>query len=89
MKTLLQKPYCEEIEIQLPFYAYIQDNLEETFVKIDEKEFKKITFSPGSGLEFYKYKFLGSISDLWYTNQCTEKRWLENLENAKNYVNEF
>ena len=43
-KILIEQKDYKEVEIELPFYAYYQGDMEEIFVEITAKEFKQITF---------------------------------------------
>lgn len=45
MKILVERTEYEEVDIEIPFYAYLQEEGKEIFVKIEEKEFKQITIN--------------------------------------------
>ena len=56
LKILIEKNNYEEVEISLPFYAYYQGEGEDIFVKITDKEFKKITFYQYGSCKLFKCK---------------------------------
>jgi len=89
MKVLLQEVNYKEIDVELPFFAYLQEEDKEIFIRIDEKTFKEIIFHISGFVEFIKFRSSGSIAECYYKNQTTEDHWNENLKSAKKFVSNF
>ena len=88
-KILIEQRNYKEIEIELPFYAYYQGDMEEIFVKITAKEFKQITFHRYGKVEIFKSKTNNHIASIWLENKSDWKQWNEALKNAKEIVKSF
>lgn len=85
----LQKTEYEEIEIELPFYSYVQEEDSEIYVKIDETNFSQIIFFQTGKVEFVKFKNHKNIGSVWYRNKTTQKVWNTALANLKNSMYAF
>lgn len=87
---MIQESNYREVEMELPFYAYIEyADEKEIFVKIDEKEFKQITLYIHGKVEFFKCLNNRSISAIWYKNPSNERTWMEAVESAKRFSEQF
>ena len=88
-KILIEQRDYKEVEIELPFYAYYQGDMEEIFVKITAKEFKQITFHQYGKVEIFKSKTNNHIASIWLENKSDWKQWQEALKNTKEIVKSF
>ena len=88
-KILIEKKDYKEVEIELPFYAYYQGDMEEIFVEITAKEFKQITFHRYGKVEIFKSKTNNSIASILHENKSDWKKWQEALRKAKEIVKSF
>ena len=87
MKILLQTTDYKEIDIELPFYAYCQEDNQEIYVMIDEKYFRQITIHLHGEYSIFKSASHGSIASVWYGNQTTKDRWDDACKHAKMFIN--
>ena len=88
-KILIEQRDYKEVEIELPFYAYYQGDMEEIFVKITSKEFKQIILHQYGKVEIFKSKTNNSIASIWHENKSDWKQWQEALKNAREIVKSF
>lgn len=90
MKVLLETSEYKEIDIEFPFYAYVQEEDSEIFVKIEENCFRKIVLHFHGAVEIFKnttkYNYLARV---WYNNKSDEKTWNIALYNLNNYIKKF
>ena len=89
MKILLQETNYKEVEMEMPFYAYIDEMEKEIYVRIDEKEFKQITFHAHGKIEFFKSKTHGTLAAVWFKNKSNENTWNEALKFFKEVSSKF
>lgn len=89
MKFTTQHTENKEIEIKLPFYAYILNENSDVYVMVTEKEIKKITIYSFGSLDFFKCNHDGHISNEVIENESTETEYLDAFSNAKDYVDKF
>ena len=78
-----------EMDVNIPFYAHKECDLEEIFVKITQTEFQKITLKFGLGCECIKTRFNGEIADIWLNNECDFERWSDGVKMLRQYVDAF
>lgn len=73
----------KEIEISVPYYANVQGEDDEVFVKITRDEFCKITISNYTHeINIFKCKFTNNLASIWHINACEKQVW----DNALKYV---
>lgn len=89
MKTLLETKDYVEVEIDLPFHSSVHEEGSSIYVRIDEKEFKKITIHLQGEIEIFKCKYHGNIARVWYNNRCTCEDWENAIKLANEYLSTF
>ena len=88
MKILLEKTEYEEVEVEFPFYSYLREDGIETYIKVDEKEFKRIVITEYGKMELFKCKS-HNLAEIWYDNPSDERTWNDALLSIKKYLSEF
>lgn len=84
------KKHSKEIIKKISEYSKGRNNPRATFINvIDEKEFKQITSYIHGKVEFFKCLNHRSLSAIWYQNPSNERTWLEAVENAKRFSEQF
>lgn len=78
VKMIIEVNLHKEVEINLPFYVHIEEEIEETFVKITANEIKQITFYQYGKNEICIYKKTGNYLPVkWFENKSNSKKWKE------------
>lgn len=91
-KQIIVNKQIEEVidNIQFPIYSYHQlDNMEEEYVRIDEKGFLFLKFTH-RGINIYqiphKYGII-RIGERYLINNCDKETFNKVLRDAKKYIN--
>lgn len=85
MKILLEQKEYTELDIEYPFFAYCQEEYNNVYVKITEKDFHMISITHNS-VEMFISKNQGYLASIWFNNKGTEKQFNDALETAKKYL---
>ena len=88
-KIIVEVKDYKEVEVDFPFYAYYQGEMEEIFVKITKNEFKQLTFKMTGEVKIIKHKTNNYIPSCWLENKSDWKQWQEAVKSAKDYVQSF
>lgn len=62
MKALIETKDYKEVDINFPFFAYIQEENKEIFVRIDENQFRQITKYENGMIEIFKCRYSGYLA---------------------------
>jgi hypothetical protein len=89
MKKLIQRIEYDEVEVDSPFYSYVQEEDKEIFVQITETTFKQITSHISGYKEIFTCRNYGQIANVWWINPSTKEEWEEALSNLKDYLSKF
>lgn len=89
-KILVETRQYEEIDIEYPLYAHVEEDEDETFVMIDENHFKQIRFARFTGrCEIAKYRSSNNLAAIWRENMCDKSAWEQAERQLKNMVSQF
>jgi len=92
MKYLLQTTEYKQIDIELPFFAHVQEEDKDIFVVIDEKWFKQIIRHQGGRMELYRCNAPNYIADIWFRNRSEDYEYwnemIESIDILKNHLYE-
>lgn len=88
IKVRQREPIINETEVELPFYSYVQEDLNDIFVKVDETKLHRIDFSPGA-IEAFCCDRGSSLSKYWFDNPCTKEKYDNAVKRLKEYINNF
>lgn len=90
MKVRIEEVQHQEADIIMPFYAFVQGDDEDEFVKITEDSFTKITVHGYGRIDLFKTNHRSPnpiIAANWYKNKTTKEDWDNAVLSAKNFVN--
>jgi len=88
MKILLEQKEYIEITIEYPYYAHLQDEYKDIYVKITATDCIQITKNPFS-FEVQKLKNPGYLALVWYHNKGTKEQFDKALKEAKQFINKI
>ena len=87
MKTNLQTTEYKEVEIDFPLFAKVVADMDETYVRIDEKDFRIIEFKATGQVSVNVHGSHNCIAQIWYDNQCSKEEWNQAVKFAKHRLN--
>lgn len=88
IKVRQSEPVVNDIEVELPFYSYVQEDLSDVFVKIDENGMYRIDFN-SIAVEVFCDKKISVLPKLWFDNPCTKEEYDNAVERLKKYISNF
>lgn len=91
MKILLEETTSiyKEVDINIPFYSYVQEDDKEIFVKIDEKYFYQISLSLFCNIEVFRSQNHGYIAEIWYKNKSNEEGWEWAIQELDKFIKQL
>ena len=92
MKRLVERKEIKFVgmEIELPFYASIEENEFTTiYVKVEENKFTIINWGPVDiTISSYKSTF-HYLSQIWFENKCPKGEYVKAVNKLKEFISSF
>jgi hypothetical protein len=90
MKVRIEEKKYSEVDMVLPFYAFVQGDDDDDFVKITDESFTKITVHRHGAIDLFKTNHRSPnpiIASHWYEEKSDKATWDKAVLMAKNFVN--
>ena len=86
MKIKIQQETTIEKDIEFPIYSHRREEYCEVFIRVDEKELRKITIFQHGKVEYFKCEHKGVILEDLVKFTCTESVWEFGLGSMLSFI---